>query len=227
METMNDLIYQELSEMKNFKDNLLLNCPQCKNSCYLSFNKKYSYKININCYNCKNSNEICLNDYLQNLSKCDSPIEVKCEKFNILLDKFCYKCHKQFCSKCDMNNHLTCYPIKPIKKIITKEILEEVKKEIQKFKEDFEKYVNKFMNEYLIKQAKDTHQFIIEGLVLPYIEHMKSFFYFCECALSNYSIDFPDYYHQMNLKVILAIFKKKIDLMPLNEKYIEYIFNIL
>ena len=222
---MNDIINQELSEIKSIKDNLFLNCSKCKQTCYLTFNRRYPYNININCYNCQNNSEICLNDYIQNLSKCISPIEIKCNIHNNFLDKFCYKCHKQFCSQCDMNSHNTCYPIKPIFKIITKERLEEVQKIIKICKEDFEKYINIFMNQYLIKLSNDSHEFIIEGLILPYIQHIKSFFIFCDCAILNYNIDYPDFYQQMNLKVILSIFKKKIDLMSLNEAYTEFIFS--
>ena len=224
MEIMKSIINQDLSDIKSIKDNLFLNCPKCKCTCYLSFNKKYPYKIDINCYNCQNKIEINLDDYLKGLSNYDSQKVVKCEKHNTFLDKYCYKCHKQFCSQCDMNTHNNCYPIKQIMKVISKKRLEEVQKTIQLCKEDLEKYINTFMNDFLIKQPNDTHQFIIEGLVLPFIHQMKSFFKFCNYAILNYNIDFPEFYQQMNLKVILSIFKKKIDLIQLNENF-EFIFN--
>ena len=99
-----------------------------------------------------------------------------------------------------------------------------MQRSIELCKEDLEKYINTFMNDFLIKQPNDTHQFIIEGLVLPFIQQMKSFFKYCNYAILNYNIDFPDFYQQMNLKVILSIFKKKIDLIQLNENF-EIIFN--
>lgn len=219
------MINQNLSEIKTAKDNLFLNCPQCKQTCYLSFNRSYPYKLNINCYNCNNNKIINVEDYLKCISTYDSQIKVKCEKNNTFLDKYCYKCHKQFCSLCDMNSHNTCYPIKQIIKIISKEKKEQIEKSIEACKKDFENYINTFMNEFLIKKDNNTQLFLLEGLVIPYIQHMKSFFKFCDCAILNYNNDFPDFYQQMNLKVILSIFNKKVDLMTLDEKYFEFIFN--
>ena len=224
MELMKSIINQDLSDIKSIKDNLFLNCPNSKYTYSLSFNRRYPYKIDINCYNCQNKIDINLDDYLKALSNYDSQKVVKCEKHNTFLDKYCYKCHKQFCSQCDMNTHNNCYPIKQIMKVISKERLEEVQKTIELCKEDLEKYINTFMNDFLIKQPNDTHQFIIEGLVLPFIQQMKSFFKYCNYAILNYNIDFPDFYQQMNLKVILSIFKKKIYLIQLNENF-EIIFN--
>ena len=225
MEVLKSMINQDLSEIKTKKENLFLNCPQCKQTCYLSFNRRYPYKININCYNCKINKEINLDDYLKGLSTYNSQVKVKCEKNNTFLDKYCYKCHKQFCSSCDVNFHNTCYPVKDLIKIITKEKKEDIEKSIETCKKDFENYINTFMNEFLIKVENNSQEFLLEGLVMPYIQHMKSFFKFCDCAILNYDVDFPDFYQQMNLKVILSIFNKKIDLMDLNEKYFEYIFN--
>ena len=219
------MINQDLSEIKTKKENLFLNCPQCKQTCYLSFNRRCPYKLNIKCYNCNNNKEIYLDDYLKSLSTYDSQIKVKCEKNNTFFDKYCYKCHKQFCSLCDMNSHNTCCPIKQIIKIISKKKKEEIEKSIETCKKGFENYINTFMNEFLIKIENNSQEFLLEGLVMPYIQHMKSFFKFCDCAILNYNVDFPDFYQQMNLKVILSIFNKKIDLMTLNEKYFEYIFN--
>ena len=219
---MKSLVDQDISDIKNIKDNLFLNCPQCQSTCYLSFNKKYPYNIDINCNNCQNNTEVFLEDYLNNLY---DPLKVvKCEKHNTFLDKFCYKCHKQFCSQCDMDAHYNCYPIKHIMKVISKERLEQVKIKMEECKKDFENYINTFMDNYLPNQPNDTHQFIIESLVLPFIQNMKSFFRFCNYAILNYNVDFPDFYQQMNLKVILSIFNKKIELMELSHNF-EYIFN--
>ena len=120
MEVLKNMINQDLSEIKTKKENLFLNCPQCKQTCYLSFNRRYPYKININCYNCLINKEINLDEYLKDLSTYDSQVKIKCEKNNTFLEKYCYKCHKQFCSSCDVNSHNTCYPVKDIIKIITK-----------------------------------------------------------------------------------------------------------
>lgn len=224
MEVMKNLVDQDISDIKNIKDNLFLNCPQCKSTCYLSFNKRYPYNIDINCNNCQNKTEIFLEDYLNKLSNYDPQNVVKCENHNTFLDKFCYKCHKQFCSKCDMNAHNNCYPIKQIMKVISKERLEQVKIIMEECKNDFENYINTFMDNYLPNQPNDTHQFIIESLVLPFIQNTKSFFRFCNYAILNYNVDFPDFYQQMNLKVILSIFNKKIELMELSHNF-EFIFN--
>ena len=224
MEIMKSIINQDLSDIKSIKDNLFLNCPKCKSTCYLSFNKKYPYNIDINCNNCQNKTDIYLEDYLSSLSNYDPQKVVKCQIHKTFLDKFCYKSHKQFCSRCDMDAHSNCYPIKQIMKVISKERLEEIQKIMDEYKTDFEKYINDFMKHYLTNQPNDTHQFIIESLVLPFIQNMKSFFRFCTYAILNYNVDFPDFYQQMNLKVILSIFNKKVELMELSNNF-EYIFN--
>ena len=61
------------------------------------------------CCKCQNKTEECLSDYLQTLSKYDSLPELKCDKHNHFLDRFCQKCNKQFCSECDKNNHISLY----------------------------------------------------------------------------------------------------------------------
>ena len=95
---------------------------------------------------------------------------------------------------------------------------------IKIFKENFKNYINTYINDYLIKQSNDIHEFIIDELIKPYIKNMKSFFHFCECAISNYNIDYPDFYQQMNLKDILSIFKSNLDLYSFNNN-IEYLFD--
>ena len=215
---------KEISDFVYEQDILFLNCPKCKGTAYLSFNKKNPDLININCHKCQNKTETYLTDYMDNLSKLSEIKELKCDNHNSFLDKYCYKCHKQFCSECDIDSHKTCSPIKTIKKIITKERLEEVKNMIKIFKENFKNYINTYINDYLIKQSNDIHEFIIDELIKPYIKNMKSFFHFCECAISNYNIDYPDFYQQMNLKDILSIFKTNLDLYSFNNN-IEYLFD--
>lgn len=218
-------INKEMPEIIYMEDNLFLTCPKCKETAYLTFNRRNPELININCHKCQNNSQPYLNDYLQELSKYN-PIELKCKNHNIFLNKYCYKCHIQFCSECDKDSHISCYPIKIIKKIITKERLEELQKIIKICKEDFKYYINTYINEHLIKQSNDTQDFIINALVRPYINNMISFFHFCDCAILNYNIEYPDFYQQMNLKEILSIFKEKINLINLNEtNNIELIFS--
>lgn len=212
-------------EIIYFQDNLFLNCPKCKGTAYLDFTRKDPSQISINCYRCNNQQIQNLDDYMSNLSALESPTEVKCEKHNTYLDKFCYKCHKQFCSQCDMNNHTGCTPIKKIEKIINKEKVEEIKKMINESKEYFKSYINSYVTQYLVNQPQASQEFILEGLVIPYIQKMIYFFHFCDCILMNYNIDYPDFYQQMNLKSILSIFKTKIELMSLNSTNVEYMFN--
>ena len=211
-------------EIIYFQDNLFLNCPKCKGTAYLEFKRQNPYMIIINCFKCKYKNEMELDNYMNNLSILDSQLEVKCDKHNTHLDKFCYNCHQQFCSECNMNDHINCYQIKTIIKVISKERLEETKKNIEEFKKDFKEYINTYMNEYFIKEPEDSKQVILEGLIAPYIQKMIYFFHFCECVILNYNREYPDFYQQMNLKTILSIFKTKIDLFSLKNN-VEYLFN--
>ena len=119
------------------------------------------------------------------LSNLSSPTEVKCEKHNTYLDKFCYKCHKQFCSECDMNNHINCSPIKTIRKIITKEKIDETKKNINEYKENFKNYIKTYMEQYFINQPEVSKEIILESLMSPYIQKMIFFFQFCDCIILN------------------------------------------
>lgn len=211
-------------EIIYFQDNLFLNCPKCKGTTYLDFKRQNPYIIIINCFKCKFKSEMELENYMINLSKVDSQIEVKCDKHNTYLDKFCYNCHQQFCSECNMKDHINCYHIKTIIKAISKEKLEETKNNIEEFKKNFKEYINTYMNEYFIKEPEDSKQVILEGLIVPYIQKMIYFFHFCECEILNYNIEYPDFYQQMNLRTILAIFKTKIDLFSLKNN-VEYLFN--
>ena len=216
MNNIPDIIY--------FEDNLFLNCPKCKQTAYIDFNKSDPNKININCLKCNNKTEQCLDDYMTNLSILNSPTEVKCEKHNSYLDKYCYKCHIQFCSECDMQNHIDCSPIKNIIKIITNEKFDQIKKNINEYKENFKQYIKSYMDNYLINQPDVSKEIILESLISPYIQKMIFFFHFCECSLLNYNIDYPDFYQQMNLKIILSIFNKKVELMTFDSTNVENLF---
>ena len=217
MNNIPDIIY--------FEDNLFLNCPKCKQTAYIDFNKSDPNKININCLKCNNKTEQCLDDYMTNLSILNSPTEVKCEKHNSYLDKYCYKCHIQFCSECDMQNHIDCSPIKNIIKIITNEKFDEIKKNINEYKENFKQYIKSYMDNYFINQPDVSKEIILESLISPYIQKMIFFFHFCECLILNYNIDYPDFYQQMNLKIILSIFNKKVELMTFDSTNVENLFN--
>ena len=216
MNNIPDIIY--------FEDNLFLNCPKCKQTAYIDFNKSDPNKININCLKCNNKTEQYLDDYMINLSILNSPTEVKCEKHNSYLDKYCYKCHIQFCSECDMQNHIDCSPIKNIIKIITNEKFDEIKKNINEYKENFKQYIKSYMDNYLINQPDVSKEIILESLISPYIQKMIFFFHFCECSILNYNIDYPDFYQQMNLKIILSIFNKKVELMTFDSTNVENLF---
>ena len=216
MNNIPDIIY--------FEDNLFLNCPKCKQTAYIDFNKSDPNKININCLKCNNKTEQYLDDYMINLSILNSPTEVKCEKHNSYLDKYCYKCHIQFCSECDMQNHIDCSPIKNIIKIITNEKFDKIKKNINEYKENFKQYIKSYMDNYFINQPDVSKEIILESLISPYIQKMIFFFHFCECSLLNYNIDYPDFYQQMNLKIILSIFNKKVELMTFDSTNVENLF---
>ena len=216
MNNIPDIIY--------FEDNLFLNCPKCKQTAYIDFNKSDPNKININCLKCNNKTEQYLDDYMINLSILNSPTEVKCEKHNSYLDKYCYKCHIQFCSECDMQNHIDCSPIKNIIKIITNEKFDQIKKNINEYKENFKQYIKSYMDNYFINQPDVSKEIILESLISPYIQKMIFFFHFCECSLLNYNIDYPDFYQQMNLKIILSIFNKKVELMTFDSTNVENLF---
>ena len=214
-----------IPEIIYLEDNLFLNCPKCKETAYLELNKKDANKLNINCFKCNNKSLENLDEYMLTLSNLSSPTEVKCEKHNTYLDKFCYKCHKQFCSECDMNNHINCSPIKTIRKIITKEKIDETKKNINEYKENFKNYIKTYMEQYFINQPEVSKEIILESLMSPYIQKMIFFFQFCDCIILNYNIDYPDFYEQMNLKTIFSIFNSKIELMSLNSNNVENLFN--
>ena len=213
-----------LYEIEYKKDLLFLNCPQCKQTPNFEFVKNDPDILIINCLNCQNKSEKNLSDYLLTLSKYDSLPELKCDKHNHFLDKFCQKCNKQFCSECDINNHNNCSPIKTISKEITKEKIEKIKTMIEITKEDFKKYIKSYMNEYLVNFEHDIQSAIIEALLKPYIQKMISFFHFCDCVLLNYNVEYPDYYQKTNMELIIPIFDKKINLKSINENDAESLF---
>ena len=211
-----DIIYNQ--------KHLFLNCPKCSEIPYISFNNHYPEKINIKCDKCHNSSEISINNYLSNLKGDDLLKDKKCLTHGNFLDKFCYKCHIQFCSECETSNHHSSHRIKTIKKKITNEDLEIRKKIINSYKDYFKKYIYDFMNNYINKFPKNRHYYIINNLIKPYINDMKNFLHFCDCILLNYDIDNPNYYRQCNLKNFVDSLRDKPVLCNLNEKKLERIF---
>ena len=215
---------QKLYEIEYKKDLLFLNCLKCKQTTNFEFDKNDPDLLIINCFKCQNKSEKCLSDYLETLSKCDSLPELKCDKHNHFLDKFCQKCNKQFCSECDANNHNNCSPIKKISKEITKEKIGKIKTMIEIAKEDFKKYIKNYMNGSFENLDYDVQSAIIEALLKPYIQKMVSFFHFCDCILLNYNVEYPDFCQQMNLELIIPIFDEKVNLKSLNEGNPELLF---
>ena len=208
---------------------LFLNCPKCHKIPYLSFNNLCPQNINIKCDKCqKDSNQpliIPLNNYLQKMKNIDLLKDKnKCFIHNTLLDKFCYKCHIQFCTKCEKNKKHLSHKTKIIEKIITKEKIEKGKKTLEYYKDYFKKYIFKFMDEYINKFPKSKQYDIKNFLMKQYINDMSQFFHFYDCILLNYDIDYPNYYQQMNLHYFLKFLFEKVELNNLNEKKIERIF---
>ncbi len=214
---------QNLYEIEYKKDLLFLNCPKCKQTTNFEFDKNDPDLLIINCFKCQNKVEKCLSEYLDTLSKYDSLPELKCDKHNHFLDKFCQKCNIQFCSEC--NNHNNCSPIKKISKEITKEKIGKIKTMIEITKEDVKKYIKNYMNGNFVNLDYDVQLAIIEALLKPYIQKMISFFHFCDCILFNYNVEYPDYCQQMNLELIIPIFDEKVNLKSLNESNPELLFN--
>ena len=203
---------------------LFLNCPKCSDIPYISFNKQHPEKINIKCDKCHNSSEMTLNNYLTQLKSDDLLKDKKCVNHDIFLDKFCYKCHIQFCSKCEANNQHSTHKVKTIKKKITHENLEKGGQIIEHYKNYFKKYISEFMNKYINKFPKNKHYFITNNLLKPYINDMKNFLHFYDCVLMNYDIDYPNYYQQYNLRNFLNYLNDKTTLLDLNERKLERIF---
>ena len=215
---------KEIYDIKYNQKFLFLNCLKCNEIPYLSFNSQHPENINIKCDNCHNSSEIPLNIYLPKLKGDDLLKDKKCLNHANFLDKFCYTCHIQLCSKCEAYNQHSSHRIKTIKKNITFEDLEKVRKVLDAHKDYFKKYIFDFMNNYINKFPKNRHFDIISNLIKPYINDMKNFFLFCDCALLNYDIEYPYYYQQCNLKNFLKCLNDKPILCNLNEKKLERIF---
>ena len=208
-----------------YKNNFLcLNCPKCKNIPYLSFNLKNPEQINIKCDKCHNNSQINLDNYLKGLSSSNSFPPKKCENHTNIFDKFCYKCHIQFCSKCAEDKKHEGHEVKKIVKKFDTESIKNTKEYIDTLKNNFKNYIQTFMNQKIHKIPKSRHYSINNNLLKPYIQDMKTFFHFCDYVLLNYDVEYPDYYQQFNLKALLEMLNEKNALKDLNEPKLERLF---
>jgi len=214
----------EIYDIMYEKKFLYLICPKCKNIPYLSFNLKNTEQISIKCDKCHNSSEMNLNNYLKGLSSKNEFESKKCENHTNFLDKYCYNCHIQFCSKCEESKIHESHKIKKIIKRFNSEKIKNAKETIESLKNYFKNYIRSFMNEYITKIPKSKHFHINNNLLKPYIEDMKTFFQACDCILLNYDVEYPDYYQQINLKNLLYILNEKTTLKDLNEPKLERLF---
>ena len=199
------------------KSNLLLNCPYCKEIPYLSLNMNNITKINIKCDKCNKNILMNLSDYMTKLSTNNLLSNLKCSEHNNFYDKFCIFCNIQFCSKCKLAENHSLHKIKNIKKIIKKEKIENAKNIIENNKN----YLKRYISEYL---KINKYKYVINKLLIPYINNMKYFFHFCDCVISNYDLDYPNYYQQWNLNELLYYLNEEV-LLDIKSNKPESIFD--
>jgi hypothetical protein len=58
----------------------------------------------------------------------------------------------------------------------------------------------------------NKYKYVINKLLIPYINNMKYFFHFCEYVISNYDLDYPNYYQQWNLNELLYYLNEEVPL---------------
>lgn len=199
------------------KSDLLLNCPHCKEIPYLSLNRDNIKKIIIKCDKCYKNISINLNDYMTKLSTNNHLSNLQCSEHNNFYDKFCINCNIQFCSKCKLAENHTLHNIKNIKKIIKKEKIENAKKIIEKNKNYLKRYISEYMK-------INKYKYVINKLLIPYINNMKYFFHFCDCIIANYDFDYPNYYQQWNLNELLYYLNEEV-LLDVKTNKAESIFD--
>ena len=218
-------IPEEVTNITFSEKYLFLNCPKCKEIPNFCFNEKNPENIDIKCDRCNTELQLNLENYLSNLSS-ENLLKNKnqCISHDNYLDKFCFKCHMQFCTKCEINNnHHSDHCIFRVKKILFSPKIEKAKYSIQTKKDYFKKYISDYINEKLPKIQKSRHDFIINNLMKPYINSMKNFFLFCDNVLLNYDPEFPDYYQQKNLINFLELLDKLSSLINLKNTKFESI----
>ena len=218
-------IPEEVTNITFSEKYLFLNCPKCKEIPIFCFNEKNPENIDIKCDRCNTELQLNLENYLSNLSSENLlKNKNKCISHDNYLDKFCFKCHIQFCTKCEINNnHHSDHCIFRVKKILFSPKIENAKYSIQTKKDYFKKYISDYINEKLPKIQKSRHDFIINNLMKPYINSMKNFFLFCDNVLLNYDPEFPDYYQQKNLINFLELLDKLSSLINLKNTKFESI----
>ena len=200
-------IPQKLTDITFSEKCLYLNCLKCKEIPLLFMKEKNPEKIGIKCERCNSELQLDLKDYLSCLSS-ENLLKNKnnCISHNNYLDRFCYKCHIQFCTKCEINNNLhSDHYVFRLKKMINLEKIEKYKNILKPKKKYFKKYISDYINEKLPKIQKRKYNFIINNLMKPYINSMKNFFLFCDNVLLNYDPEFPDYYQQKNLMNLIEL----------------------
>ena len=218
-------IPEEVTNITFSEKYLFLNCPKCKEIPIFCFNEKNPENIDIKCDRCNTELQLNLENYLSNLSSENLlKNKNKCISHDNYLDKFCFKCHMQFCTKCEINNNQhSDHCIFRVKKILFSPKIEKAKYSIQTKKDYFKKYISDYINEKLPKIQKSRHDFIINNLMKPYINSMKNFFLFCDNVLLNYDPEFPDYYQQKNLINFLELLDKLSSLINLKNTKFESI----
>jgi len=219
-------IPQKLTDITFSEKYLYLNCLRCKEIPLLFINEQNPEKIDIKCDKCNTELQLDLEDYLSFLSS-ENLLKNKnnhCISHNNYFDIFCFKCHIQYCSKCEINKvQHSDHIIHRIKKKINLKTIEDAKNSIKTKKDYFKKYISDFINEKLPKIPKNRHYFIINNLMETYVNSMKNFFLFCDNILLNYDPEYPDYYQQNNLINFLRLLDKTSPLINLKETKFESI----
>ena len=218
-------IPQELANITFSEKYLYLNCPNCEEIPILFLNEKNPEKIDIKCDKCNTELQMELKDYLSDLSS-ENLLKNKnnCISHNNYLDRFCFKCHIQFCTKCEINNNdHSDHCIYRMKKMINLDKIEKSKDNIKTKKDYFKKYISNYIQEKLPYIEKSRQNFIINNLMKPYVNSMKNFFLFGDNVLLNYDFEFPDYYQQKNLINFIELLDKASPLINLIETKLESI----
>ena len=70
----------------------------------------------------------------------------------------------------------------------------------------------------------NKYKYVINKLLIPYINNMKYFFHFCDCIIANYDFDYPNYYQQWNLNELLYYLNEEV-LLDIKSNKAESIFD--
>ena len=190
---------------------LFLNCPECQKIPCLSLTNDNFGLILINCDHCRYSSYLFISDYIKGLSNKNLLGKSKCLQHNSFLDKFCIKCHQEYCTKCETKNIHSDHAVTSIRKIYSSEDIKDAKIKIDDYKKEVENYINSFFKENMNKYPT-KHDIIKKDLIEPYIEKVKSYFKIAENILLNYDMYYPSYYQILNLKTFLSYINEQISL---------------